>query len=179
MLCAYWGFLVTARQARSTKHEACARSRWPHAHGADCQQQQADAPAHKNRVFLSRTAKHKAQSMSTKQPILTKRCDFEHKARSTKHKALNMSTKQRQKNWAQLCIPTKYSAFVAELTLLNCWKWSFFTNRKLVGPHILYIYASMSRDHSMILGYVNQHSDGFMHANEISACYHSYKQRNR
>jgi hypothetical protein len=34
---------------------------------------------------------------------LTKRCDFEHKARSTKHKALSMSTKQRQKNWAQLC----------------------------------------------------------------------------
>jgi hypothetical protein len=34
---------------------------------------------------LSRTAKHKAQSMSTKQPILTKICDFEHKARSTKH----------------------------------------------------------------------------------------------
>jgi hypothetical protein len=44
------GFLVTARQARSTKH----------AHGADDQQQQADAVAHKNRVFLSRTAKHKA-----------------------------------------------------------------------------------------------------------------------
>jgi hypothetical protein len=49
---------------------------------------------------LSRTAKHKAQSMSTKQPILTKRCDFEHKAQSTKHKAQSMSTKQRQKNWA-------------------------------------------------------------------------------
>jgi hypothetical protein len=95
------GFLVTACQARSTKHEACAGSRWPHAHGADCQQQQADTPAHKNRVFLSRMAKHKAQSMSTKQPILTKICDFEHKARITKHKALSMSTKQRQKNWAQ------------------------------------------------------------------------------
>jgi hypothetical protein len=25
--------------------------------------------------------------MSTKQPIMTKICDFEHKARSTKHKA--------------------------------------------------------------------------------------------
>jgi hypothetical protein len=73
-----------------------------HAHGADGEQQQADAPAYKNRVFLSGTAKHKAQSMSPKQPILTKRCDFEHKARSTKHKALSMSTKQRQKNWAQV-----------------------------------------------------------------------------
>jgi hypothetical protein len=79
------GFLVTARQARSTK---------------DGQQQKADAPAHKNRVFLSRTAKHKAQSMSPKQPIMTKICDFEHKARSTKHKAQSMRTKQRQKNWA-------------------------------------------------------------------------------
>jgi hypothetical protein len=69
------GILVTACQARSTKH----------AQVADGQQQKADAPAHKNRVFLSRTAKHKAQSMSTKQPIMTKRCDFEHKARSTKH----------------------------------------------------------------------------------------------
>jgi hypothetical protein len=36
--------------------------------------------------------------MSTKQPILTKRCDFEHKARSAKHKAQSMSIKQRQKN---------------------------------------------------------------------------------
>jgi hypothetical protein len=42
--------------------------------------------------------------MSTKQPILTKRCDFEHKARSAKHKAQSMSTKQRQKNWAQLIL---------------------------------------------------------------------------
>jgi hypothetical protein len=73
MLCAYrvfWSPLA--------KHKACARSRWPVL-------QKADAPAHKNWVFLSRTGKHKAQSMSTKQPILTKICDFEHKARSTKH----------------------------------------------------------------------------------------------
>jgi hypothetical protein len=59
--------------------------------------------SHENRVFLSHTAKQKAQSMSTKQPILTKRCDFEHKARSAKHKARSMSTKQRQKNWAKDC----------------------------------------------------------------------------
>jgi hypothetical protein len=77
MLCAYRFFMLTLakQKARSTKH----------AHGADEQQQQARAPAHKNRVFLSRTAKHKAQSMSTKQPIMTKRCDFELKAGSTKH----------------------------------------------------------------------------------------------
>jgi hypothetical protein len=73
MLCAYrvfWSPLA--------KHKACARSRWPVL-------QKADAPAHKNWVFLSRTGKHKAQSMSTKQPILTKICDFEHEAQSTKH----------------------------------------------------------------------------------------------
>jgi hypothetical protein len=52
--------------------------RTKHAHGADGQQQQAGASAHKNRVFLSRMAKHEALSMSTKQPIMTKRCDFEH-----------------------------------------------------------------------------------------------------
>jgi hypothetical protein len=88
------GVLVTAHEARSMR----ARSRWPVL-------RKADAPAHKNWVFLSRTAKRKAQSMSTKQPILTKRCDFEHKAQSTKHKALSRSTKQRQKNWAQAGIP--------------------------------------------------------------------------
>jgi hypothetical protein len=87
MLCAYRGFWspLAKHEARSTKH----------AHGADGQQQQADAPAHKNQVFLSRTFKHKAQSMSTKQPILTERCDFEHKAQSTKHKV--QSTKHEHK----------------------------------------------------------------------------------
>jgi hypothetical protein len=81
-----------------------------HAHGADGQQQQADAPAHKNRVFLSRTAKHKAQSMSTKQPIMTKRCDFELKARSTKHehkaatKKLGSVVKQGVSNSSRLYI---------------------------------------------------------------------------
>jgi hypothetical protein len=61
--------------------------------------------SHENWVFLSRMAKQKAQSMSTKQPILTKRCDFEQKARSAKHKAQSMSTKQRQKNEAQATAP--------------------------------------------------------------------------
>jgi hypothetical protein len=59
--------------------------------------------SHENRVFLSHTTKQKVQTMSTKQPIWTKRCDFEHKGRS-------MSTKQQQKNWAQL-------AFVMLLSL--------------------------------------------------------------
>jgi hypothetical protein len=77
MLCDYQVFWSPL-----AKHEARSRQ---NAHGADDQRQQADAPAHKNRVFLSHMAKHKAQSMSTKQPILTKICDFEHKARSTKH----------------------------------------------------------------------------------------------
>jgi hypothetical protein len=103
MLCAHaWCFVLCAscscflligffgHCSTSTKHEACAPSRWPAAAGqSSCSQ---------NRVFLSRTAKHKARSMSTKQPILTKRCDFEHKARSAKHKAQSMSIKQRQKN---------------------------------------------------------------------------------
>jgi hypothetical protein len=81
MLCDYQVFWSPL-----AKHEARSKQ---HAPRADDQRQQADAPAHKNRVVLSRTAKHKAQSMSTKQPILTKRCDFEHKTRSTKyeHKA--------------------------------------------------------------------------------------------
>jgi hypothetical protein len=110
------GFLVTARQAQSTKHEACARSRWPVL-------QKADAPAHKNRVFLSRTGKHKAQSMSRKQPILTKRCDFEHKVQSTKHKALSMSSKQQQKNWAL------FRPMLAKLNglVFLCYLWSVFS----------------------------------------------------
>jgi hypothetical protein len=54
MLCCFSGFLVTARQAGSTKYEACARSRWLHAHGADGQQQQADAPAsQKSGLFVA------------------------------------------------------------------------------------------------------------------------------
>jgi hypothetical protein len=106
MLCAHaWCFVLCApcscflligflgHRSPSTKHEACAPSRWPAGAGqSSCSQ---------NRVFLWRTAKHKAQSMSTKQPILTKRSDFEHKARSAKNKAQSMSRKQRQKNWAQ------------------------------------------------------------------------------
>jgi hypothetical protein len=102
-LCAYRGFWspLAKHEARSTKH----------AHVADGQQQKADAPAHKNWVFLSRTAKHKAQSMSTKQPIMTKRCDFEHKARTTKHKAQSMSTKQRPKNWAQGAVSKQQRRF--------------------------------------------------------------------
>jgi hypothetical protein len=92
LLIGYFG-----HRSPSTKHEACAPSRWPAGAGqSSCSQ---------NRVFLSLTAKHKAQSMSTKQPILTKRCDFEHKAQSAKHKAQSMSIKQRQKKlgsgWAR------------------------------------------------------------------------------
>jgi hypothetical protein len=79
------GFLVTTRHA---KHEAWSmrtgNQLWP------------------KYVILS--SKHKAQSMSTKQPIMTKICDFEHKARSTKHKAQCMSTKHEhkvaKKTWA-------------------------------------------------------------------------------
>jgi hypothetical protein len=55
------GFLVTARQALSTKHAKSVSTLF------------LEAPAHgKNWVFLSRTAKHRAQSMSMKQAI----CDL-------------------------------------------------------------------------------------------------------